>query len=544
MCYRVKLNADFEKAKHVYGTTVKIFRSLKALLGWMVFTYGKSFEDWTVECFAAESFARITDVYMVCSLQLLQDVLEKDLSVEDDHMQIIMAGKGKEVLSHFEVEECYDKAPVFSFTEGEEKEMCIAIEKDYEAKSKKGRRLMDLAIDYDFGKNGKTEDFARAVECYEKCIWFTCSPLAYHNLGYHYSKGEGVNEDKQKGFMYYEQAALLGYPLSGWLVGQKYEKGFDDGWGKIRRDFSKAIRYYKIAAEGGHTQAAYRLGVVYRDGEGGVEKDLKQAFKFFKIAAAESDKELAPKFWCEYAICLLRGHGTAKNVKEGEQFMRKAAEQGNTDAQLQMAYLCEGKDNGEWLRWMSKSAEGGNADAAFAVGEKYSNDPNPAFAIKYLRQAARHGHYMAGVLLQELEGKEQRVKLAVLEKAAQRGDAKAQYRIGMMYLKGDGVDENSRVGVDWLESAAKLGDKNAAAELGWCYLKGIGVPRANGTRAFEWFSMAVGEGRAWKTSRNLKALKGLSVCYDEGIGVEMDKRFAHELKMKFEIAKLYKAAGV
>lgn len=224
--------------------------------------------------------------------------------------------------------------------------------------------------------------------------------------------------------------------------------------------------------------------------------------------------------------------------------MRKAAEQGNTDAQLQMAYLCEGKDNGEWLRWMSKSAEGGNADAAFAVGEKYSNDPNPAFAIKYLRQAARHGHYMAGVLLQELEGKEQRVKLAVLEKAAQRGDAKAQYRIGMMYLKGDGVDENSRVGVDWLESAAKLGDKNAAAELGWCYLKGIGVPRANGTRAFEWFSMAVGEGRAWKTSRNLKALKGLSVCYDEGIGVEKDRRFAHELKMKFEIAKLYKAAGV
>jgi len=50
-------------------------------------------------------------------------------------------------------------------------------------------------------------------------------------------------------------------------------------------------------------------------------------------------------------------------------------------------------------------------------------------------------------------------------KAAQKGDAKAQYNLGSSYVDGDGVRSNKRVGAVWLKKAASLGHKKAAREL-------------------------------------------------------------------------------
>ena len=50
-------------------------------------------------------------------------------------------------------------------------------------------------------------------------------------------------------------------------------------------------------------------------------------------------------------------------------------------------------------------------------------------------------------------------------KAAQKGDAKAQYNLGSSYVEGDGVRANRRLGAVWLKKAASRGHKKAEKEL-------------------------------------------------------------------------------
>lgn len=53
-----------------------------------------------------------------------------------------------------------------------------------------------------------------------------------------------------------------------------------------------------------------------------------------------------------------------------------------------------------------------------------------------------------------------------IRKAAEQGDADAQYQLGVMYGKGDGVSQNSVTAYAWLRLAAVQGDKGAAKSLG------------------------------------------------------------------------------
>ena len=50
-------------------------------------------------------------------------------------------------------------------------------------------------------------------------------------------------------------------------------------------------------------------------------------------------------------------------------------------------------------------------------------------------------------------------------RAAESGDAEAQYQLGLRYAKGDGVEEDQWEAVDWLRKAAKQGHKPARDEL-------------------------------------------------------------------------------
>lgn len=52
-----------------------------------------------------------------------------------------------------------------------------------------------------------------------------------------------------------------------------------------------------------------------------------------------------------------------------------------------------------------------------------------------------------------------------VKKSAERGDANAQYILGMAYAKGDGVPEDQWEAVVWLKKAAKQGHRDARNEL-------------------------------------------------------------------------------
>lgn len=67
--------------------------------------------------------------------------------------------------------------------------------------------------------------------------------------------------------------------------------------------------------------------------------------------------------------------------------------------------------------------------------------------------------------------------------AANRGEAWAQFNLGVCYDNGDGVEKDLREAVRWYRKAAEQGDASAQCNLGWCYEAGIGVEKDLGEAA-------------------------------------------------------------
>jgi TPR repeat protein len=65
--------------------------------------------------------------------------------------------------------------------------------------------------------------------------------------------------------------------------------------------------------------------------------------------------------------------------------------------------------------------------------------------------------------------------LAELRAQAEQGDAEAQYNLGFMYEKGQGVPQDDTEAVRWLRLAAEQGDVQAQSNLGGMYSHGRGV---------------------------------------------------------------------
>ena len=73
-----------------------------------------------------------------------------------------------------------------------------------------------------------------------------------------------------------------------------------------------------------------------------------------------------------------------------------------------------------------------------------------------------------------------------LRPVAERGDAEAQYRLGLMYEFGKGFAADKARSMAWLGKAATQGHASAEVELGVIYATGDGVPQ-DGVKAVEWF---------------------------------------------------------
>ncbi|WP_395946103.1 tetratricopeptide repeat protein [Caedibacter taeniospiralis] len=63
-----------------------------------------------------------------------------------------------------------------------------------------------------------------------------------------------------------------------------------------------------------------------------------------------------------------------------------------------------------------------------------------------------------------------------IQYSAATGYAEAQFKLGLMYFQGLGVQSNPAVGFYWIEKAAKNDYPEAQIYLAYMYKKGIGVP--------------------------------------------------------------------
>jgi localization factor PodJL len=105
-----------------------------------------------------------------------------------------------------------------------------------------------------------------------------------------------------------------------------------------------------------------------------------------------------------------------------------------------------------------------------------------------------------------------------LRAAAIKGQAAAQYEVGLRFAEGHGVPQNFLEAADWLDRAAKQGVAPAQFRLGGLYEKGLGVKK--NLDAARRFYLAAGE------AGNAKALHNLAVLYAEGIDGRPDYQSA------------------
>ncbi|HNZ31082.1 MAG TPA: tetratricopeptide repeat protein [Smithellaceae bacterium] len=61
------------------------------------------------------------------------------------------------------------------------------------------------------------------------------------------------------------------------------------------------------------------------------------------------------------------------------------------------------------------------------------------------------------------------------KKSALDGDARAQFLLGSMYMRGNHIEKNYEEAIKWLTKAAEQGNVNAKIQLGSIYVFGKGV---------------------------------------------------------------------
>ena len=80
-----------------------------------------------------------------------------------------------------------------------------------------------------------------------------------------------------------------------------------------------------------------------------------------------------------------------------------------------------------------------------------------------------------------------------VRKMAEQGDAEAQWRLGTLYLKGDGVWQNDTEAAKWFQRAADQSYIPALTALGSQYWAGRGVQQ-NYNKAYFWYDVALAKG--------------------------------------------------
>lgn len=98
--------------------------------------------------------------------------------------------------------------------------------------------------------------------------------------------------------------------------------------------------------------------------------------------------------------------------------------------------------------------------------------------------------------------------LAALRKAAESGDAPAQFQLGRAYSHGASVPRDDATAARWVEQAAEQGHLEAQSNIGFLYSAGQGVPRDN-DKAIAWWTRAAEGGF-------VEAQFNLAIAYQQG----------------------------
>lgn len=178
---------------------------------------------------------------------------------------------------------------------------------------------------------------------------------------------------------------------------------------------------------------------------------------------------------------------------------------------------------------IKNNVSGGDAEAKFISEEccvkseeVYKNFAEAANRIeKLFEQNNADAQYKLGIRYYTGDGVEKNHSEAVkwFRKAAEQGNAEAQYNLGVCYEKGEGVDKNLAEAAKWYRKVAEQGDANAQRNLGLYYIQ----EKRDNVIGYAWIFLSVKNGLEDTTSK----LAELEKQMDKG-EIERAKKLAEE----------------
>ena len=343
-------------------------------------------------------------------------------------------------------------------------------------------------------------------------------------LGFNHMLGLGTPIDMPAASEWIRRAAENGNEDAYFPYGQICQRG------EMRpKDLKEALRWFRLAAAKQNANAELSLAQAYEQGAG-VEKDAKESRRWLELSATHghpiAQETLGWKL-CE------SDHVT--EVRQGNEWLRKAAMQGNPDASIRLgvnhilakgtaknvvlgfAWILLGEMGGdeetrEVARNYKRSASSGDlAKAApLARGILSKMEFHPIYALG-AQQLADNRAFRAQFELAQGGKAEDQYQLACLyhagkgtiadpveafkwcRKAAEQGLLKATKSLAGSYRDGDGVEQDERAMVIWLRKAAGLDDADAQCELS-IYLSHNGNTDAERAEADKWLKKAAAQG--------------------------------------------------
>jgi TPR repeat protein len=234
-------------------------------------------------------------------------------------------------------------------------------------------------------------------------------PFAQYYLADGYASGL-FNKDKpdyDRAFPFFIAASKHGHAESGYRAALCYEFG----WG-CRKDYAKAVQFFRAAASKNHPGAATRLGKACLTGDMGLQGKYREGLKWLKRATESADFQYKD---APYELGLLHETGFGEDVFKDEvyavQLFTQAAELGHPLASLKLGEAYEHgllrcpKDAALSVHYYNTAAQADipeammNLCAWYMVGAEPVLEKDENEAYEWAKKAAEFGMYSVLVTL-------------------------------------------------------------------------------------------------------------------------------------------------
>lgn len=268
------------------------------------------------------------------------------------------------------------------------------------------------------------------------------------------------------------------------------------------------------AANNGDPDAMEKIAMAYLNGDDEFEEDAEQAY-YWTVKSAENGNDQA---MFNAGLFTAKGFGTERDFAKAAEWMRKAAEAGDDDAEecakeyQKLADAVEKAEKGDAQAQADLAGGlmklGGSLDQA---GEMKDYEECVMWAEKAVAQGNADGYWTLALAYHHGRGVKRDVKKAIelYQKGADAGSDSCKHNLACEYMTGENIKKDHKKGFVLIKEAAENGHGLAMRDLGRCYQFANGTP-GNMKKAVEWYEKALEVIDDPELERKVMTFKGLA----------------------------------